>query len=74
MWQVAPHMGEVLTQVWLKSVKKSVSYWTNKGMYKREVEKIYWGSHKPTKKCAMKMKEQKTDTRIKMFLMKGSGL
>ena len=30
------YIGEVLNQVWLKSIKKWVSYWTNKCMHKKE--------------------------------------
>ena len=42
---------------------------------------IHTSSHKPTKKCAMKMKvevllllEEKNDAHIKMFLMEGGSL
>ena len=54
-------MGEVLTQVWLKSIKKSVSYLTNKRMHKkRKASRVHASSHKLTKKCAMKMKESRS--------------
>ena len=38
---------------------------------------VHASSHKPTKKCAMKMKQrnkEKNDARIKMFLVEGSPL
>ena len=53
-------MGEVLIQVWLKSIKKLVNYWTNKWMHKKEFEMtfgVHTSSRKPMKKCMMKMKE-----------------
>ena len=41
----------------------------------KEFEKNFRGSRKPTKKCAMKMKEtRKNDARVKMLLMEGSTL
>ena len=42
----------------------------------REFEKIFRGSHKPTKKCAMKMKKETRKKRHarKNILMEGSGL
>ena len=62
-------MGEVLTQVWLKSIAKWVSYLTRSECTKREFEKTS-GVHassprKPTKKCAMKMKEINKETNKK---------
>ena len=51
-------MGEVLIQVWLKSIKKWVSYWRTKWMHKKRIWKNISGAHvssrKPTKKCAHK--------------------
>ena len=46
-------------------------------MYKREFENIsgaHVSSHKPTKKCAMKMKQRKNDTCVKILLMEGGPL
>ena len=65
-------MGEVLIQV-IRQTSECT---------KREFEKILLGfrsSRKPTKKCAMKMKETKktkknNDARVKMLLMVGSTL
>ena len=39
-------MGEVLTQVWLKFIKKWVSYLTKKWMHKKRVWKNFRGSRK----------------------------
>ena len=69
------YMGEVLTQVWLKSVKKWVSYSTYKWMHKKRIWKntsgVHGSSRKPTKKCVMKMKEtnkkKKNHRRLKYF-------
>ena len=73
------YIGELLTQVWLKSIKKWVSYLTKKWMHKKRVWKKTFGVHAssrmPTKKCAMKMKEtnkqrnkkRKNDGRLKYF-------
>ena len=50
-------MGEVLNQVWLKSIKlldKQVN------AQKEKIFRVHVSSRKPTKKCAMKMKEKKT--------------
>ena len=72
-------MEEVLTQIWPKSVKKYVSELFNKEMNtQKENLKNTSGIHastcKPTKKCAMKMKQRRNDARVKMFLMEGSPL
>ena len=68
------YVGELLTQVWLKSIKKWVSYLTKKWMHKKRVWKKTFGVHAssrmPTKKCAMKMKEtnkKKNDGHLKYF-------
>ena len=47
-------MGEVLTQVWLKSIEKSVSYLTKEVNAQKEslkTSRVHSSSHKPTKKC-----------------------
>ena len=44
---------------------------------KENLKKYFRGSHKPMKKCAMKMKQrnkQNNDAHVKMFLMEGSTL
>ena len=42
---------------------------------KEKTSRVHTSSHKPTKKCAMKMKERrKNDTHVKMLLMEGSPL
>ena len=39
---------------------------------KESLKKYFWGSHKPTKKCVMKIKETKknNNVHVKMFLWK----
>ena len=68
------YMEEVLTQVWLKSIK----------LFNKEVNAITSGFHasscKSMKKCAMKMKERNKERKkqcapyVKMLLMEGSTL
>ena len=46
---------------------------------KESLKKYFRGSRKPTKKCAMKMKQRnkqrkKNDVRVKRFLVEGSAL
>ena len=43
---------------------------------KEKTSGVYASSRKPTKKCAMKMKQRnkKNDARVKMLLMEGSTL
>ena len=50
-------MGEVLKQVWMKSIKKLVSYLTSNqvNVQKESLQNtsgVHASSHKPTKKCA----------------------
>ena len=65
------YIGEVQIQVWLKSIKKWVSYLDKQMNAQKECLKIkFRGSRKPTKRCAMKMKveeEKKTTTAQKYF-------
>ena len=72
------YMGEVLTQVWLKSVKKWVSYSTYKWMHKKRIWKIlprFMGAPaSPQKSVRWKWKKQtnkqrrkKNDGRLKYF-------
>ena len=41
---------------------------------KEKTSGVHVSSRKPTKKCAMKMKEEKNDTRVKIIFMEGSPL
>ena len=41
---------------------------------KRKSSGVHVSSRKPMKKCAMKMKEEKNDMRVKMIFMEGSPL
>ena len=54
-------MGELVTQVWLKSIKEmSELFYKEVNAQKESLKKtfgVYRGSRMPTKKCAMKMKE-----------------
>ena len=54
-------MGEVLTQVWLKSVKKQVSYLTQTSecTKRQKLPGLMPTPPSQRKKCAMKMKEEK---------------
>ena len=66
------YMGEVLTQVWLKSVKKWVSYLTKKWMYKKRIWKIFWvhaiaSSHKPMIKVCDENETRKKRQAPKIF-------
>ena len=68
-------MGEVLTQVWLKSVKKWVSYLTKTWMHKKSW-KHFQGSRKlpqAHKKVCDEI-NKKNDMRVKILLMEGSTL
>ena len=62
-------MGELLTQVWLKSIKKWVSYLIKKWIHKKRVWRktsgVHASSRMPTKKCAMKMKQRNKERRSK---------
>ena len=52
------YMGEVLTKVWLKSISELLHKQMN--VQKKSLKKtsgVHTSSRKPTKKCAMKMKE-----------------
>ena len=51
------YIGEVLLQIWLKSMKKRVSY---------VLDKQVNVPASPRKKCAMKMKERKKRKKKKM--------
>ena len=48
------YMGEVLTQVWLKSVKKLASYLTSECTKREFVKILHASSYKPAKKCGKK--------------------
>ena len=53
-------MGEVLIQIWLKSISELLDKQVN--VQKESLKKtsvVHENSHKPTKKCAMKMKEER---------------
>ena len=53
------YMGELLTQVWLKSIKKCDK---EVNAQKESLKKTSWvhaSSRMPTKKCVMKMKQTK---------------
>ena len=53
-------MGEVLIQVWLKSIKKWVSYWRTKWMHKKRVWKNISGAHvSPRKSVQWKWNKEK---------------
>ena len=72
------YIGEVLIQIWLKSVKK---FRQTSECTKREFEKIFRGSRKlpqAHEKCVMKMKEErkkrKNDCYIKFFVVTGRTL
>ena len=55
------YMGEVLNQVWLKSIKKIMSELLDKQVNTQK-EKIFWGSRKlpqAHEKYVMKMKQTK---------------
>ena len=56
------YMGELLTQIWLKSIGKSDA---QKESLKNLLGFIQ-APCKPTKKCAMKMKERKNEVHVKM--------
>ena len=46
-------------------------------MHKKSLKKYFRGSRKPTKKCAMKMKQrnkEKNDAHVKILLMEGGPL
>ena len=51
-------LGEVLIQVWLKSIKKSVSYLTNKWIHKKGKLLGFMQAPAAHEKCAMKMKKE----------------
>ena len=57
------YIGEVMIQIWLKSMKKLVSLLDKQVNVQKESLKktsgVHASSRKPTKKCAMKMKERK---------------
>ena len=67
------YMGEVLTQVWLKSIKKWVSYLTKKWTHKKRIwKKFFRGSRKllqaHDKSVRWKWnKKKKNDGRLKYF-------
>ena len=68
-------MGKVLIQVWLKSIKKWVSYLINKWMHKkRKNSGVHASSCKPTKSVWWKWKKEsrrKNEGRLKYFWWKG---
>ena len=72
----------MLTQVWLKSIKKGVSYLTKKLMHKKRVLKNFQGLCTLTssqKVCdenesSIETKKEKNDIHTKMLLMEGSAL
>ena len=69
------YMGEVLNQVWLKYISELLDKQVN--AQKEKTSGVHVSSRKPTKKCAMKMKEinkEKNDARVKILLMEGGHL
>ena len=62
-------MGQVLIQVWLKSIKMSELFDKQVNAQKEKNSGVHASSRKPTKKCAMKMKEsrRKNDGCLKYF-------
>ena len=67
-------MGELLTQVWLKSIKEMSELFDKEVNGQKEILKktsgVHASSHMPTKKCAMKMKETNKETRKKRHARK----
>ena len=64
------YIGEMLMQIWLKSMKKCMSELVDKqvNVQKESLKKLpgfTQTSRKPTKKCAMKMKETNKQTKKK---------
>ena len=64
------YIGEMLIQIWLKSMHEEMSELVDKqvNVQKESLKKLpgfTQNSRKPTKKCAMKMKEAKKQTKKK---------
>ena len=62
-------MGEVLTQVWLKSVRDECVIGEQSECIKREFEKYFRGSCKLPQAHEKVCDENETDARVKILLM-----
>ena len=64
------YIGEMLIQIWLNSIHEEMSELVDKqvNVQKKSLKKLpgfTQNSRKPTKKCAMKMKERNKETKKK---------